>query len=143
MVKQINAFAKEKSAPFVEVITSLKRKASDYRTSEEVRAKEMQRNRLEAEAKSLANQGDMEGAVIVHKASEQVAEEVSKTVTTDDATVRFRTDYVIDSVDLATLPDFYVIRTANNTAIKSALRDGVEVQGVKFHIERTPIVYQN
>ena len=144
-VEEINAQAKAYSAPFVEAMTSLKRKASDWRTSEAVMEAESERRRLEKEAFHRASSDDLDGACEANEKALAIAEEVPKTVKTDEGTIRYRTDYVIDEVNIEELHDRFVIvtRTANEKEIKACLKAGEEIQGVKFHVERTPINYRS
>ena len=143
IVKEINAAAKVVSAPFVEAMTSLKKKASDWRTSEAVMEAESERRRLEKEAFHRANNDDLDGALEANDKALAIAEEVPKTVKTDEGTIRYRTDYVIDEIDLNQLHDRFVVKTANEKEIKACLKAGEEITGVKFHVERTPINYRN
>ncbi|MCK9601137.1 MAG: hypothetical protein M0R06_19005 [Sphaerochaeta sp.] len=143
IVKEINAAAKVVSAPFVEAMTSLKRKASDWRTSEAVMEAESERRRLEKEAFHRANNDDLDGACEANEKALAIAEEVPKTVKTDDGTIRYRTDYVIDEIDLNQLHDRFVVKTANEKEIKACLKAGEDIKGVKFHVERTPINYRS
>ncbi|MCK9601367.1 MAG: hypothetical protein M0R06_20165 [Sphaerochaeta sp.] len=145
IVKEINAAAKVVSAPFVEAMTSLKKKASDWRTSEAVMEAESERRRLEKEAFHRANNDDLDGALEANDKALAIAEEVPKTVKTDEGTIRYRTDYVIDGVDMEELHERFVIvtKTANEKEIKACLKAGEDIKGVKFHVERTPINYRN
>jgi hypothetical protein len=142
IVDEINAYAKRLSAPFGEVKDALDAKLSAYRSSEEIRMAEARRNQLSANAKFEAER-DMDKALELHAQSQEIAKEVPKTVAVEGGSLRFRDDLIIDEVDMAQLPERYVIRTPDRKLIEADIKNSCDVRGVKYHYEKRPIRYRS
>ena len=143
IVRDINQLAKTLAEPYVTAKDALRRKMSEWRSGEGVRQAEAERNMLANAARNAVVYGnDIDRGLELDAQAKEIAAVVPKTVGTESGTVRFRTDLVIDSVDIEKLHPRYVVRTADRRLILSDLKSGLNVDGVAYHEERTPVNYK-
>jgi hypothetical protein len=143
IVKEINATAKRLSEPFASAKDTVGRRISEWRSSEAIREAEELRRSAAHNAAKLAEMGELEKAQGMAECANDLSAIVPKTVATEDGSLRFRTVIVIDSIDMAALPERYVIRTADEKLIKQDLSKGnASVPGVVWREVRTPINYR-
>jgi hypothetical protein len=112
-VKAYNAKAKTIAEPFETAKAYLTQKMSDYRTSQAVILAEAQRKQAERQATNAMLSGDRETMLDKLAVVDEIAAEVPKTMKIDEATVQFRTEIVIDDVDITKLDRRYIIETAD------------------------------
>ncbi len=116
-------------------INYLRTAMSDYQTEEKRVADE------KAE-KIAARVGDGKGKLKVETAVSQIEqiETPQKEVATEEGLVQFRTVQQFEVTDFALLPDDY--KTANEVAIRKAMKDGIELPGVRYFEKQVPANYR-
>jgi len=114
-----------------EAVGIIKRKMTDYQT-------EQKRIADEAAAKIAARVGDGKGKLQGETAARKIGEieKPSEKVESDSGKVKFKTVKKFEVMDITMVP--YDFLLANESAIKQAMNDGVEVAGVRYYTEEVP-----
>lgn len=116
-------------------IAAVRKAMSAYQTAEKAKSDE------KADA-IAARVGAGKGKLKAETASAQIDEldKPEAIVATDKGVVKFRTVKKFEVLDISKLPVAYVV--ANEVAIKSAMRDGLELPGVRYYTEEEPINFR-
>lgn len=116
-------------------ILILRKKLGTYQT-------EQKRIADEKEAKIIDRVGEGKGKFSADTAVRKLdeIEKPSEVVNTNAGTIKFRTDKKFEVTDLAQLPLEY--HMANEVSIRVAMKNGVELPGVRYWEEQVPINYR-
>lgn len=118
--------------PLTAAIESLRKAMGSYQT--EQRAIEAKK-----EADIAARVGSGKGKIKLETAIEKVEniERAESTIATATGSVKFRTQKNFEVIDIKTLPADYLL--PNEVAIRKAMKDGVELKGVRYFEEQVPV----
>lgn len=113
-------------------ILSIRKKMSAYQTAQKKREDE------EA-AKIAARIGAGKGKLKVETAVEKIdaIDRVASKVSTEAGSVSFRTDKKFEVMDVTLLPADCIL--PNEVAIRAAMKNGIELPGVRYYEEQVPI----
>lgn len=115
-----------------EAIGALRKSMSRYQTEETAR--------IDAETAKIADRvGDGKGRLKIETAVRKMEtlNTLDKKTTTANGSVSFKPAKMFEVTDIGKLPIAY--HTPNETAIRSAMREGTELPGVRYWIEQVPI----
>lgn len=134
-LKEVRARYKPLEELFNAVITDVRKKMTSYQTERVRIARE--------EEERLANRvGEGKGHLKVETAVRKI-EEIERPegkVLTDEGMVKFRTDKKFEVINLSKLPIEYHL--ANEVAIRKAMKEGLELSGVRYYEEQVPINFR-
>jgi len=118
-----------------QAISVVRQRISMYQTEATNKAKE-------AEDKIIARTGEGKGKFTAETAVRKLGEveRAEDTVATDEGVVKFRDKKCFEVVDIAMLPVEYIV--PNEVAIRKRLVEGVELPGVRYWVEQTPINFR-
>ena len=114
------------------VIKDIRRKMSAYQTEED-------RKEQEAAAKIAARVGEGRGKLKVETAVKQMEniERAPDKIESEKGKLSFRTVKKFEVEDVSKLPDDYIL--PDMVAIRTAMREGKELSGVRYYEEKEPI----
>lgn len=115
-----------------DVILSIRKAMTTYQTQETLRIKE-------EEEKIASRVGDGKGKLKVETAIKKI-EDIERTpdkVTSSSGSITFKESKKFEVTNCSQLPPQYIL--PNETAIRSAMNKGIELPGVRYYTEQTPI----
>ncbi len=122
--------------PFInavkEAIEDIREKMSDYQTQSILKARE-------EEAKIANRIGEGKGKLKLETASNKIAEieKPEAKINVESGSLKFREDQCFEVEDISQLPQEYLL--ANEIKIRSALKAGIKLKGVRYYTKMVPI----
>jgi hypothetical protein len=132
-LKSARALFKPVEEVYENAISSLRLKMTVYQT-EQVRIRKEEEEKI---AKKL-----IEGKIKINTAVKKIENlsEVEKEVATDSGLVQFREVKRFEVIDIKELPIEY--HMANEQMITKAMKDNIEIKGVRYFVEQVPVNYR-
>lgn len=141
-IKEYNAKAKEAAEPFLKAKEAISSLLGQYRASEAFQSLLNERRKAEQDFQQAVMDEDMDRMKATNDELEKALVLAPKSVQTQTGKViRYRSDIVLDEVDESRLPERYFARIPDTKAINDDLKNGIGVEGVRYHIRFKPAVY--
>jgi len=118
-----------------EAVATLRKKMSVYQT-EKVAIQKAEEDKIEK--RIGAGKGNLKLETAVKKIEE--LDKPEKKISTDAGLVKFETRKKFEVMDVTLLPVEYIL--PNEVAIRKAMKEGIELDGVRYFTEEVPVNYR-
>jgi hypothetical protein len=141
-LKEWNGKAREAATPYEAMKDTLKSLLTGWRGSKEFRELYAARSAAEWRFKEAEREEDVKAMTVASAEYKSALALAPKSVPAGEGhVIRYRTDVVFDSIDESQVPAQFWKRELDMTALKKAVKDGLDVPGITAHEVMSPAVY--